>query len=164
MDIDENIIKSSYPPVSLQEIEIVEKKYNMIFPDDYKKFLMVKNGGKTGTRRRFTTNDDQKEGEIESSILMFFPLSNNLNNNSEQKYRLYTEANILSRIYYPIGETPRNNLVCIVVEGPNKGSVYHFDMDYDNYIEKKLPLEEEHIRLITESFTDLLDSLFVSQT
>lgn len=61
MNIDENIIKSSYPPVSLQEIEIVEKKYNMIFPDDYKKFLMLKNGGKTGTRRRFTTNDDQKK-------------------------------------------------------------------------------------------------------
>ncbi|MFC9710478.1 SMI1/KNR4 family protein [Paenibacillus sp. NPDC056933] len=73
INIDENIIKkSSYPPVSLQEIETVEKKYNIIFPDDYKKFLMLQNGGNTGARRRFTTNDDQKEGEIESSILMFF--------------------------------------------------------------------------------------------
>ena len=164
MKVDESNFEHSFSPVSMQDIVSFETKYDFSLPDDYKQFLLINNGGKTGSRRRFTTNDNTKEGEIESSILMFFPLSNEVDANLEHHYELYTNANVIDKNYLPIGETPRNNLVCMVIKGSEKGSVYHFDMGYDDYLEKRIQLEPEHIRLIAKSFTDFFNGLFIAQS
>ncbi|MFC7677702.1 SMI1/KNR4 family protein [Paenibacillus sp. GCM10028914] len=158
-----NDFEYSFPSVNMQDIELFEMKYDFSLPNDYKQFLLLSNGGKPGPRRRFITNDELKEGEVESSILLFFPLTDEVESNLEKKYQVYTNSNVIQKKYLPIGETPRNNMVCMVIDGDEKGSLYHFDMGYDDYLDKSLEVEAEHIRLITRSFNDFINGLFTAK-
>ncbi|WP_145045819.1 SMI1/KNR4 family protein [Paenibacillus xylanexedens] len=157
-------IESPFPELNSKDIELFEAEYGISLPDDYKQFLISHNGGKTGSRRRFTTNDDTRQGEVESSILVFYPLTNETTENLEGKYELYTNAGVLKKVFLPIGETPRSNLVCMGVVDEGNGYIYHIDLGYDDYLDKKLELEPENIRLIARSFTDFINGLFVSES
>ncbi|MCA1295003.1 SMI1/KNR4 family protein [Paenibacillus sp. alder61] len=155
-------IESTFSSTTAEKLVKFEKKYDLILPDDYKQFLLINNGGKTGPKRRFLTNDPTKEGEVESSILFFFPLTDETTSNLENIYLLYTKSNVIKNLFLPIGETPRKNIVCMAVKGENKGSVFHFDLGYDDYIKKGIELESEFIRFIASSFTEFIDGLFIA--
>ncbi|OFD56203.1 hypothetical protein BWGOE4_32700 [Bacillus mycoides] len=70
-----------------QNIKEFEMKYNIVLPEEYKDFLLLNNGGKTD-RRRFTIYNS-KGATITSSIMLFFPLSQEAENNLEKMYFLY---------------------------------------------------------------------------
>lgn len=161
MNID---LKHSFKNISLDDINIFEKKYGISFLQDYKNFLLMNNGGKTSKRRRFRTNDENKEGRITSSILLFFPLSDEIEDNLENKYQRFNISKIIPSNFIPIGEDPRKNLICMSLEGKDKGSIYHCEMDYNDYVKEQIQLEQNHIRLIARSFTEFIDSLFIPET
>ncbi|WP_094701232.1 SMI1/KNR4 family protein [Brevibacillus laterosporus] len=147
----------SFEPISTHDIEIFERKYNLSLPNEYKQFLILNNGGKT-ERRRFKTNDKTKEGTVTSSIILFFPLSKKIESNLEELYCLHNRGKIVPSNFLPIGIDPGDSLICLSIEGSDEGSVYHCDMDY---FEEDKELKEEFIRLITGSFTDFINILFL---
>lgn len=161
MNID---LEYSFRDISLYDINNFEKKYGISFSQDYKKFLLVNNGGKTGKRRRFRTNDKNKEGRVTSSILLFFPVSDEIEENLENKYKLFNISKIIPNNFLPIGEDPRKNLICMSLDGDDEGSVYHCEMDYNDYLKEQIQLEENHIRLISKSFTEFIEGLFIPET
>ncbi|ALB44454.1 SMI1/KNR4 family protein [Clostridium beijerinckii] len=160
MNID---LEYSFKNINLNDITDFENKYGISFAKDYKNFLLMNNGGKTSKRRRFKTNDENRDGIITSSILLFFPLSNEINENLENKYKLFNINKIIPSNFLPIGEDPRKNLVCISLYGDDEGSVYHCEMDYNDYLKEQIQLEENHIRLIAKSFTEFIDRLFIPE-
>ncbi|MDR7246474.1 hypothetical protein J2W47_005618 [Priestia megaterium] len=89
----------SYRYITEQDIKDFEAKYNVQLPEGYKDFLLSHNGGKID-RRRFTTSDENKEGTITSSIMMFFPLSSEIENNLESMDSFYNIGSIGRVIFF----------------------------------------------------------------
>ncbi|MFF2094561.1 SMI1/KNR4 family protein [Paenibacillus sp. NPDC058174] len=149
----------SFTPIDIQDIEDFENKYDILFPDDYRQFLVSKNGGKT-EQRRFKTNDATKKGVVTSSISMFFPLSIENEINLEEKLRSYNLAQVVPSNLLPIGIDPVESLICLSIDGKDRGSVYHCDMDY---FEEDNELRVEYIRLISKSFSEFVDNLYIPE-
>ncbi|OPH46701.1 hypothetical protein BC351_14545 [Paenibacillus ferrarius] len=144
--------ESSFKPIENKAIKIFEETYNLNLPDDYKKFLLCQNGGKT-VRRRFETNDKT----ITSSIMLFLPLGKERDEDLEYYYTKYNLGNIVPSNFVPIGFDPADSLICLSVSGEERESVYFCDMDY---IEEDKELKQEFVRLISPSFSDFVNTLF----
>ena len=74
----------SFKPLASQDIEAFENEYGVNIPENYKKFLLLNNGGKP-VKRRFKTAD----GTITSSVMLFLPLSKETDSNLESFYEKY---------------------------------------------------------------------------
>ncbi|HDR8095043.1 SMI1/KNR4 family protein [Bacillus wiedmannii] len=138
-----------------QNIKEFEMKYNVVLPEEYKDFLLLNNGGKT-ERRRFTIYNS-KGATITSSIMLFFPLSQEAENNLEKMYFLYNRGKVVPNYLVPIGIDPADSLICLSIAGEDAGYVYFCDLDY---FEEDNELREEYIILMAKSFTDLINNLF----
>ncbi|MWC31271.1 SMI1/KNR4 family protein [Paenibacillus sp. MMS18-CY102] len=147
----------SFNIIGFQDIKDFENKHSIQLPNEYKQFLMFKNGGRT-EQRRFTTNDATKKGKITSSVSMFFPLSKENEVNIEEKFEGYNLTRIVPSNLFPIALDPVQGLICLSIEGEDEGSVYHCDMDY---FDEDNELRKEYIRLISKSFTEFLDGLSI---
>lgn len=141
--------------IGQSDIYIFEEKYKIHLPEDYKNFLLSTNGGKT-VNRKFNTNDPTKKGKINSSIVMFFPLSNQNDMNLEDKYREFTLEAVVPSRFLPIGNDPVGNLICLSMNGNDKNSVYHCDLDY---LDEDKELKDDCIRLISSGFKEFIESL-----
>ena len=153
MDIN---FEYSFPAVNEKNICDFEKKYNITIPDEYKKFLLLYNGGKAD-RRRFTIRDD-KGATTTSSIMMFFPLSQETEHNLEEMYLHYNRGNIVPENFLPIGIDPADSLICLSIKGKDRGYVYFCDLDY---FEEDNELKEEYIIRMEQSFNSLVNNLFL---
>jgi hypothetical protein len=91
---------------------------------------------------------------------MFFPLSIENEINLEEKFRSYNLVQVVPSNLLPIGIDPVGSLICLSIDGNDRGSVYHCDMDY---FEEDNELREEYIRLISKSFSGFLDSLYTPE-
>lgn len=143
--------ESSFNPIINKDIETFEKTYGVILSDNYKKFLLLNNGGKP-VRRRFKTAD----GTVTSSVMLFFPISKETDLNLESVYKKYCSNNIVPSNLIPIGLDPADSLICLT--HGNKGQVYFCDMDY---FEEDNELKGEYINLISENFTTFLNNLYI---
>ncbi|ADM71324.1 hypothetical protein GMA19_03515 [Paenibacillus polymyxa E681] len=142
----------SFKPINNQELETFEETFNLILPNDYKNFLLYHNGGKT-VRRRFETKDKT----ITSSIMLFLPLSKETENNLEYYYKKYNIGKIIPSNFIPFGVDPAGSLICLSINGEDHGTVYFCDLDY---IEEDNGLKQEFIKLVSQSFSEFVNSLF----
>jgi hypothetical protein len=142
----------SFKPIKNQELETFEETFNLILPNDYKNFLLCHNGGKT-VRRRFETKDKT----ITSSIMLFLPLSKETENNLEYYYEKYNIGKIIPSNFIPLGVDPADSLICLSINGEDQGTVYFCDLDY---IEEDNGLKQEFIKLVSQSFSEFVNSLF----
>ncbi|MDM5186317.1 SMI1/KNR4 family protein [Bacillus sp. DX4.1] len=145
----------SFKSINEQDMKDFEMKCNIALPDDYKNFLLLNNGGKTD-RRRFTICDN-KGATITSSIMLFFPLFQETENNLEKMYFLYNRGNIVPNNFFPIGIDPVGSLICLSIEEKDAGYVYFCDLDY---FEEDNELKEECIILMAKKFGDFVNTLF----
>ncbi|WP_171645661.1 SMI1/KNR4 family protein [Paenibacillus phytorum] len=142
---------NTFAPISLENIQEVEKRYAFKLPNDYKDFLLKYNGGNPSPNVMFTT----KNGILTSYLISVLPLfdwevpslvSNFLFFNKERKLL----ANIIT-----IGHDPLRNLVCISVAGNDSGFVYYWDFMNDDCDKPSY----NHLVLITESFSKFIEGL-----
>lgn len=70
--------------LELDDINRFENNLNLLLPEDYKSFLLAHNGGKP-KKRRFKTFDET----ITTSIMFFFPLSDETESNLSSVYTKY---------------------------------------------------------------------------
>lgn len=138
----------TFEPIINRDIETFEQKYQVHLPENYKKFLLLNNGGKS-VKRRFKTAD----GIITSSVMLFLPLSKETDSNLESFYEKYCVNKIIPINLIPIGIDPADSLICI----SQQGEVYYCDMDY---FEEDNELKMEYVKLITENFTVFLQNLY----
>ncbi|MGE7902931.1 SMI1/KNR4 family protein [Peribacillus sp. NPDC094092] len=145
----------TYKKISVNELENFEKKFNLVLPEDFSRFLLSNNGGKA-VNRRFQTEDRT----ITSSIILFFPLSNEIEENLESTFIKYNESRIVPKDFLPIGLDPANSLICLSLDREQKGKVYFCDMDY---FEEDNELRKEFIKPISGNFKEFMDNLFVAK-
>ena len=138
----------SFEPLVSQDIEAFESEYEVNLPENYKKFLLLNNGGKS-VKRRFKTVD----GTITSSVMLFLPLSKETDSNLESFYEKYCTNKIIPSYLIPIGVDPADSLICI----SEQDKVYFCDMDY---FEEDNELKDEYIKLVSENFTSFLNNLY----
>lgn len=140
----------SYKPLVSEDIKSFENEYGIKLPDDYKKFLLLNNGGKP-VKRRFKTSD----GTITTSIMLFLPISEQTELNLKNFYNKYNLGKIVPSNLMPIGIDPADSLICLEIGGNDK--VYFCDMDY---FEEDDELKDEYIKLISENFLAFLNNLY----
>jgi len=140
----------SFEPILDNDIEAFGNEYNENLSEDYKKFLLHKNGGKP-EKRRFKTAD----GTITSSVMLFLPISEETDSNLKNFYEKYTLSKIVPPNLIPIGVDPADSLSCLKIG--EKDQVYFCDMDY---FEEDNELKDEYVKLISENFRLFLNSLY----
>lgn len=140
----------SFKPIVREDIKSFENDYGVKLPEDYKKFLLHNNGGKP-VNRRFKTAD----GTITTSVMLFFPLSEETELNLRNSYKKYNLGKIIPPYLLPIGIDPGDSLICIEIGEVAK--VYFCDMDY---FEEDNELKDEYIKLVSENFLMFLNNLY----
>lgn len=140
----------SFKRLVRQDIEAFENEYGVNLPENYKKFLLLNNGGKP-VKRRFKTAD----GTITSSVMLFLPISKETDSNLESFYEKYCTNKIVPSNLIPIGVDPADSLICLTISEQDK--VYFCDMDY---FEEDNELKDEYVNLISEDFTSFLNNLY----
>lgn len=138
----------SFTPLVSQDIEGFENKYGINLPENYKRFLLLNNGGKS-VERRFKTAD----GTITSSVMLFLPISKETDSNLESFYEKYCINKIIPSNLIPIGVDPVESLICI----DEQDKVYFCDMDY---FEEDGELKDEYVKLVSANFTSFLNNLY----
>lgn len=139
----------TYQNLEIDDIKRFEKNFNILLPDEYKSFLLKNNGGKP-SKRRFRTSD----GTITSSIMLFLPISEEIESNLNNFFTKYNLGKIVPTNFLPIGIDPADSLICLEMGGKEK--VYFCDMDY---FEEDDELKEEYISVVADNFTMFLDNL-----
>ena len=142
----------TYKKLKSEDIEIFENDLGIMLPVAYKNFLEKNNGGKA-KKRRFNTND----GSITSSVMLFFPISDETELNLKASYQKYNLGEIVPSNLLPIGIDPADSLICLELGENSK--VFFCDLDY---YEEDGELRPEYINLVAEDFLVFLDNLYES--
>ncbi|MDF2934934.1 MAG: hypothetical protein K0Q90_307 [Paenibacillaceae bacterium] len=154
--IPDDSFEITFDSISAEEIEGFETRHGFTLLEDYKAFLLARNGGKKALRR-FETKDKK----ITTSIMMFLPLLNgNEGKNLEEYYRKFIAGRLAPDHLLPIGTDPRNSLICMAVHGPERGQIFFGDLEY---LEEERGLRPSRITPVADSFKEFYNSLFKSE-
>lgn len=145
-------IEESERLLTLEELAAAEQRLKVVFPTDFREFLLKHNGGRP-TPNRFLFKDH--EGKDSSSLVHFFhAIYDGRIDNLEMKYQfLVSEGRLLPKMA-PIANDPFGNLICLSVAGEDLGNVYFWDHE----IEPETA-GYENMSLIADSFTEFLNKL-----
>ncbi len=145
-------IYESYPLINEQNLNEVERQLGIELPDDYRNFLLSHNGG--------------------SPKLNIFPIAGDIIGNrgmlnrflciqegDDDDMRVYVQTyqdrvplNLL-----PIAYDPGGNLICLSVDGLDKGKVYFWT--HEEECEEGESPSYNNIYFVANSFNDLINSL-----
>lgn len=135
-----------------EEIAILEQRLSCHLPDDYRRFLLVENGGKPDLPVGYYRDNDQVK---DFSIRYFLALSSEPSN-----YTLQHALNVYSRRiparYIPIACDSFGNLMLIAVREPDIGMIAFWDheQEFDDEIE-----DAPCVHSVAKSFTSFVDTL-----
>lgn len=139
--------------IDLSEIIKIENKFNIVFPNDYKSFLLKYNGGKTN-KVGFKNNDKLIDGPLK--IMNFYSLNRvvdfieeikkkneDIEEDSDWEYywEYYAKENIII-----IADTYSQVFICIGCNKNNFGKIYYKEHDHG-----------EEFVLLANNFTEFLE-------
>ncbi|MEK6279164.1 MAG: SMI1/KNR4 family protein [Acidobacteriota bacterium] len=127
----------------------LEDSLHIKLPPSYRKFLMDFNGGRP-LARRFTFKGRTRG----SSVDRFLGVHNKEHNNLLDYLETYKER--IPPNCFPIAHDPGDNLICISVEGANKGSIYFWDHDWESNDGSP---DYSNLILISDSFDEFMEGL-----
>lgn len=148
----------SFKPTNTEKIREFELKYNIVSPEDYKKFLLENNGGKPNIRR-FQTAD----GIHTSSLMLLFPLSAEKEPNLVNIYKEFNMEGLIHSDFLAIGADPMENKICICIKGNNIGSIYYWSLDMEEFNEDEYVPSYKYMSLVAKNFNDFINGLFVPE-
>lgn len=149
----------SFEPTNILKIKEFESKYNIVLPEDYKKFLLENNGGKPSTRR-FETAD----GKHTSSLMLLFPLAADKEPNLVSVYKEFNMEGLIHSDFLAIGNDPIENKICICVKGNDIGSIYYWSLDMEEFDENEYVPSYKYMSLVAKNFNDFINGLFVPES
>lgn len=143
------IIEDSFKSVTPEDISDLEQKIDFRLPSDYKKFMLINNGGYP-TPNEFVFTDGQGS-RADSLIQYFLPIGQQFDDNIESLYKFFIEAGRLPIGMLPIAYDPFGNMVCIDLNAEKYGSVYFWDHE--------LEFEENNLSVISNDFETFISIL-----
>ena len=157
--------------VSREDIEVIERKYKFVLPEDYKLHLLQYNGGWMKERDTFVQVEDDGE-RVERRLSDFKSVKYGDTTLESSLRTVYSE---LHNDLVPFGTETGGDLFVISVGPEDYGSVYYIahefytppfsDDDYDEETDTVKPLLPrqygEGVYFLAPSFTAFLDGLVV---
>lgn len=137
------------PSVAEMDIVVLEMKLNAKLPDDYREFLLSKNGG------RPEPDGVEVPGYDETDVQILFGMDRVVES-SCIGWNLETLSTRLPKQFIPIASDSGGNVFCISLTGCNRGSVLYADLSAVYGSEgKSAPMYE-----VDSSFEIFLGNLF----
>lgn len=123
--------------ISIFDIENIENKFNITFPNDYKKFLLKYNGGKPKYNFSYF-NENLNLGPLK--IMEFYSLEKiviileeiDKDRNSDEDEDLLTYYIFIRDNMLIIADTYNQVQICICYKGENIGKIYYSDHIHDD--------------------------------
>jgi cell wall assembly regulator SMI1 len=152
-------------PARADSIQKCEEYLGVVLPNDYRHFLLQYDGGCPSEENDYYPRcDDVFEG---SSILVFFPLSEDVSSGEEEETVLSTVETYHNRIpdsLLPIADDGLGNKYCIGISGENRGKVFFWDheMERDALITTSAGENQDNwnnITFVCDSFEQFIDRL-----
>lgn len=147
MEKEENNMKiemqgTKHPNLTEEEIVNVEKKLGVLFPLEYKDFLLSQNGGYPKA-----CEFDLPDGSNASIVNHFYSIG-------EMSSNLYKRNRFLedSAEFINIGDDSGGNQILLRVRGENAGELYFLDHDID-------PEEENNMHFLAKNLNEFLKML-----
>jgi cell wall assembly regulator SMI1 len=138
--------------ITQEKLSALEEKLQVVFPTDYKSFLLKKNGGSpTLSTIKFTGVDGFSNSTI---IKQFFSVEGMPAFNLEINTNFYTRSGRIPKNVIPIAEDIASNLICMDVSNTSNGTIYFWDHE--------LELDKEdygNLAPISRSFSEFINML-----
>ncbi len=146
-------IEDSFGRVSLKEIEDVEMRNSISYPESYKKFLLQSNGGEP------VINVFEIPNWIgaRSCVNVLFGIHDEEYDNLEE----YADslAGRLPKGFVPIGDDPGGNLLCIGTEDEYRGKIYFWDHEDELDEEGLSKMDMSNMYWLANDIFEFLDKL-----
>ncbi len=150
---DITILRYGKRELTNRDIIELESKINVKLPSDYKRFLLLHNGGHP-KQNCYPCIDDNMEGSDIDSFLAFYEGSIN---------SLITDINIyedrIPKGFIPIACDSGGNLVCLGIGDDKYGMIYFWE--HEEEVEYGEEPTLDNMYLIANNFTDFINSLYV---
>jgi cell wall assembly regulator SMI1 len=148
------LIMNSKPQLNENQINDLEKKFNICLPNEYRNFLLKYNGG---IPRPSVFNFKDNGGQETNSLVHYFYAIYNESNydNLEQNYILYIKEKRIPLNILPIADDPFGNMICISLSGNDCGNVYFWN--HEEEVENE---SYDNLSLIANNFNEFLDNLY----
>lgn len=141
--------------IKFEDIQKIEKDFQIILPLDYKHFLLEKNGG-LPKKNTFNLNNYEEKCEI------FFSIDDGITTYKhltlEEQWTDLVKLSYLPDDLYPMGRDGGGNYICISLKGENYGKIYFYDHEVDNENDDG-SLNRENLYLIANNFIEFLEKL-----
>ncbi len=139
------------PSLTETEVERVEQKWGFVFPVEYRRFLLMYNGGRPNLECfRF------KGGSYGDSMIdWFLAIYDGKYNNFERCYNVFKvkEKRLLDNLV-PIARDPGGNLICISVSSEDRGAIYFWDHE-----KEQDEATSKNVSLIADNFDEFISKL-----
>lgn len=151
------IFENEKNPVSLIDIEKIEKSVQLTFPIEYKEHILAHNGGQCSPNIfKFI----EKGKESRSRINWFLAIHEGEYYNLEEYIGIYKrDQKRLPISMLPIANDPFGNLVCVSCEERDYGFVYFWDHENEVNYEIEDDTNYSNLYLISYSFKEFLENL-----
>lgn len=153
------ILKNSNDKIELSDIQKFEKEINMVFPDDFKSFLLRTNGGYP-TEQLFTPSFN----EIEPNTFEIFEQGTDVEqflslNEIQFEYGDIVDEEYIPAEYVPFARTSFGNLLLIRLDNTEcYGNIYFSNHDLFDTQNNRFAISK-----IGGSFTEFINSLYVPE-
>ena len=144
-------IKSTSDKVSIEEIQSFEKKIGLIFPKDYKDFLVKYNGGAPSP-----ASFDFYDKSDASTIRSFFSIEKDNHNTESINWTLKLYNGRLPKYFLPVASDLGDNLILLDCSLENKG-VFFWDHEEEADEDEEPTMDNMHY--LSENFENFLFSL-----
>ena len=143
-------IRQICKPTSEMELAQFEDKLNRRLPEDYRQFLLKHNGGEPHPSTFFIS-----QGQGEDDIRHFLGMSEMKEYSLVHYHEIYSGR--IPQNLLPIAPDYFSNLVCLSIDGADRGSVYFWDHDWE--VVEGEP-DYSNVQLLAEGFDDFLERLY----
>jgi hypothetical protein len=131
-------------------ISDLEKERGINLPESYKKFLMEFNGG-----RPVPSSFNFKDGTNGSTVDWFLGLHGDEYTGLPKVLKIYEKR--IPHNYFPIAIDPGDNLICISVQGPDRGSIHFWDHEMESRTDASY--DYSNTIPIADNFDEFIESL-----
>ncbi|NJO18450.1 MAG: SMI1/KNR4 family protein [Thioploca sp.] len=146
-------IIESEKKLALHEIKEVEETLNIQLPEEYKRFLLLYNGGHPQPGKfKYICEDHQNK----SLVAWFLAIYEGKAENFLTFFKTYQGR--IPQDTIAIARDPGGNLILLGINGKNRGKVFFWLQDFE-VEEDEIP-EYSNVCLIANSFDEFLNSLF----
>ncbi len=143
-------------PLAASDLDDFERRLNITFPEEYRNFMLLHNGGRP-EKSRFSYRN--KPGMYaDSCVDWFLAIYDGEFDNMERYFNTYKINRIrMPDELVPIAHDPGGNLICISVKGENKGTIYFWD--HENESEDNEKASYRNVHFIAASHAEFIKSL-----